>query len=227
MTDILTIDDLVASLGGTPVLNGVRLSVHRGEIMALVGPSGSGKSTLLRCINRLLEPDKGTITFNGTDITTIAPVELRRQVVYVPQESIMLPGTVYDNVAYGPRLQGDIDDEHIRQCLSDAGLPDSFLPRDAAKLSGGEKQRVALARALALQPGILLLDEPTSGVDPKRVNAVEQRILDFSQSRGLTVLWVTHDMAQAQRVSTRIANLRDGVIQEVNKTSLFEWEGAY
>lgn len=224
---MVTVTGLSKSLDGRHVLRSIDLDVRRGEIMALVGPSGGGKSTLLRCLNRLLEPDEGTITFQGTDIRDVPPVTLRRSLVLVPQESVMFPGTVYANVAYGPALQGTADHEHVVRCIADAGLPSSLVHRPADKLSGGEKRRVALARALALRPDVLLLDEPTAGVDPKNVETVEQHIVEFSRSRGLTVLWVTHDVSQAKRVSHRTAGLRDGTVGEINATDSFNWEGVY
>ena len=209
------------------MLRGVDIEVNKGEIMALVGPSGSGKSTLLRCLNRLLEIDSGEIIINGKDIRMISPVALRRNVVLVHQESAMFPGTVYENVAYGPSLLGKVEKEHIIRCLIESGLSGSYAKKDASKLSGGEKNRVALARALALRPKVLLLDEPTEGVDPKKIQHVEKTILDFSKDHHLTVIWVTHNVEQAKRVSTKIANLKDGKVLEVKKTDEFRWEGAY
>jgi len=224
---IITIKDLEKHLEKKPVLRGINLEIKRGEIIALVGPSGSGKSTLLRCLNRLIEAERGDIIYNQKNIKEIPPIELRREIVLVHQESVMLPGTVFDNVSFGPSLIKDVDKNHIKKCLNDAGLTEDFLEKDASKLSGGEKKRVALARALALEPNILLLDEPTSGVDPKKVTTVERNIVEFSKKRKLTVLWVTHYVEQAKRVSSRIANLKDGVIKEVQNTGDFQWEGAY
>lgn len=225
--DILKIDSLEKKLDGNEILKGINLNVEKGVIIGIVGPSGSGKSTLLRCINRLIEADKGLILFNKKNIKELSPIELRRDIVMVHQESVMFPGTVYDNVSYGVSLVTEAKKSHILKCIKDAGLTEDFLDKDASKLSGGEKKRVALARALALEPSILLLDEPTSGVDPKKVQTVEQNIIDFSKNRKLTVLWVTHNIDQATRVSSDIANLKDGIIREVCKTKDFKWEGAY
>jgi ABC-type phosphate transport system ATPase subunit len=225
--NIISISNLAKYLNGAHVLRGIDLEIAKGEIMALVGPSGSGKSTLLKCLNRLMDIDKGEILFDGVNITTMPPIALRRSMVLVQQESVMFPGTVYDNVAFGLALQGPVDDEHLKQCISDVSLSPAFLHRSASMLSGGEKQRVALARALALRPTVLLLDEPTAGIDPKNVQKVEQLIIEFSQTRELTVVWVTHDVAQARRVSDRTASLRDGRVFEVTNTPLFQWEGVY
>ena len=214
-------------LGDAKVLKGIDLDVEKGEIIALVGPSGSGKSTLLRSLNRLIELDSGTVRFKGKDITRMDPVELRRNAVLVPQESVMLPGTVRDNVLYGPKIAGRVGKCNMSKCLKDSGLSRKFADKDASKLSGGEKKRVSLARALALKPEVLLLDEPTAGVDPKKVERMERTILDIARKRKLTVIWVTHDVPQAMRVSDRIANLKSGKVKEVSKADEFHWEGAY
>lgn len=213
--------------GEARVLKGIDLDVEKGEILALVGPSGSGKSTLLRSLNRLIELDSGTVKFKGKDITGMEPVELRRSAVLVPQESVMLPGTVKENVTYGPRLAGEPKKCNVSRLLKDAGLPARFSDKEAVKLSGGEKKRVSLARALALEPDVLLLDEPTVGVDPKKVERMERTIMKIARERKLTVVWVTHDVSQAVRVSDRIANLKKGRVKEVSRTDEFHWEGAY
>lgn len=193
----------------------------------MVGPSGSGKSTLLRCINRLIEPDAGTIIYNNDDYKTIPITELRKNIILVPQESIMFPGTIKENIEYGLKIHNKEDGTIIEKSIQDAGLPTTYLPKNAEKLSGGEKKRVALARALALEPNILLLDEPTNGVDPKNIQKVEQNIIAFTKQRNLTVIWVTHNVEQAKRVSNRIANLKNGTITTVQQAHDFKWEVAY
>jgi len=224
---IFIVKEARKKLGDNHVLKGIDLEVRKGEILALVGPSGSGKSTLLRAMNRLMELDSGTVSFKGKDIKDIDPVLLRRKAVLVPQESVMLPGTVKDNVAYGPRLASITGKCNVSASLKDAGLSSRFAEKDASKLSGGEKKRVALARALALKPEVLLLDEPTVGVDPKKVERMERTILDFARGRKLTVVWVTHDVPQAMRIADRIANLKKGKVKEVKRVDEFGWEGAY
>ncbi len=213
-------------LGDTKVLKGIDLDIRKGEIISLVGPSGSGKSTLLRSLNRLIEADSGSIRFKSKSIKDLDPVELRRSAILVPQEAVMLPGTVRENIEYGPKLAGKTGCK-TNTCLKEAGLSTKFADKDASKLSGGEKKRVSLARAIALSPEVLLLDEPTAGVDPKKVERMEKTILDLVRSLSLTVIWVTHDVPQAMRVSDRIANLKNGKVKEVSRADEFNWEGAY
>ena len=215
------------SYGKKEILRGIELTVRRGEILSLVGPSGSGKSTVLRCINRLIEVDSGEIRVNGKDIKEMDPIELRRRVVLVPQNSVMFPGTVMDNVMTPLRVAGIEDERRAINALRDSGVPEELFHRDAENLSGGEKKRVALARAIALRPEALLLDEPTAGVDPKKIELIERTVIEMVEKRGLTVIWVTHDTQQALRIGDRIASIKGGKVVKVGKKDKFEWEGVY
>jgi ABC-type sulfate/molybdate transport systems ATPase subunit len=174
----------------------------------VLGPSGSGKSTLLRLLDRLADPDTGRVRFRGDDVRMLDPLTLRRRAVLVPQLPAPVPGTVADNVNYGPRLLGrEIDPGPP---LELAGLGRSFAERDAQRLSVGEQQRVMLARALALEPEVLLLDEPTAALDEVAKAGVE-RALDRLRGRsGLSLVLVTHERAQAERLAGRVVELRDG-----------------
>lgn len=227
MESILNIHQLSKTLQGKTIIKNITFDIKKGEIITLVGPSGGGKTTLLRCINRLIEPDSGTITFETQDISKISPPMLRKNIILVPQDSIMFPGTVEQNISLALKIHDSYDKQKIRESLSDTGLPTSFLEKQAQTLSGGEKKRVALARALALSPKMLLLDEPTTGIDPKNLETVEQRIVSFSKLRQLTVIWVTHDVEQAKRVSNRIANLKKGRITTLTTPDQFKWTEAY
>ena len=186
------------------MLRDVTLSIRSGST-ALLGPSGSGKSTLLRLLNRLADPDEGVVRFHGTNVCELDPLELRRRVGLVPQLPAPVAGSVADNVCFGPRLHGEeIDPEGpVRQ----AGLDSSFLERDAARLSVGEQQRVMLARALALEPEVLLLDEPTASLDSAATAAVEDAL---GSLQGLSLVLVTHDRAQAERLAERTVELHEG-----------------
>lgn len=227
MTSILSIKNLSKTLQQTPILNNITFDIKKGEIVTIVGPSGGGKTTLLRCLNRLIELDNGTITFDNKQITEYVPSELRKNMVLVPQESVMFPGTVKENIGLALKIHNTYNKTHILQSLTDTGLPKKFLRKKAQQLSGGEKKRVSLARALALTPKMLLLDEPTAGIDPKNLNTVEQRIISFTKQRNLTVLWVTHDVEQAKRVSDRIANLKQGHVTTITTPNQFQWGEAY
>jgi putative ABC transport system ATP-binding protein len=191
------------------VLRGLHLRLGEGAT-ALLGPSGSGKSTLLRLLNRLADPDGGTVRFRGEDVRSLDPLELRRRACLVPQLPAPLPGTVEDNVRYGPRLcDHDVDPGRP---LELAGLGPDYADREASRLSVGEQQRVMLARALALDPEVLLLDEPTSALDEQARDGVERTLLELEGRAGLSMVIVTHDRAQAERLASKVVRIREGRI---------------
>jgi ABC-type multidrug transport system fused ATPase/permease subunit len=169
-----------------PILQDVSVAVERGGALTLMGPSGSGKSTLLRCLNRLVEPTAGTVRFDGRDIRSLDPRELRRRAALVMQTPVLFEGTVRDNLRLRPAdTPGDFADARLGAGLAEVGLEPAVLDRDAATLSGGEKQRVTLARALLRDPQVLLLDEPTSALDPPNVTRVVEAIARLREARGL------------------------------------------
>ena len=208
--ECVSLDSVSKKRHGRKVLDNVSFKAHRGEITVLYGPSGSGKSTILRCINRLIEPDSGSITLGGRDIKSYDPIDLRRRVGMVFQRPAVFPGTVASNISYGLRLQDRSDKGAVLGALRDSGLDRSFLGRNASRLSGGEQQRLCLARALTLDPDILLLDEPTSSLDDKAATRVEGTMRRLIERRELTVIWVTHDMAQVKRLANRVIDIRKG-----------------
>ena len=176
---------------------------------ALLGPSGSGKSTLLRLLNRLADPDAGAVRFHGTDVREMDPLELRQRVGLVPQLPAPVPGSVSENVCFGPQLHGrEVDPERP---LRLAGLDPSFLDRDASRLSVGEQQRVMLARALALEPEVLLLDEPTASLDAAATAAVEDALRNLGD---VSLVLVTHDAQQADRLTERTIRLDQGRVKQ-------------
>ena len=174
----------------------------------VAGPSGSGKSTLLRLLNRLVDPDSGTVRYRGRDVCSYDPLELRREVCLVPQLPALLPGSVADNVLFGVGLAGR--DADVARMLELAGLDPSFAERDAAQLSVGEQQRVMLARALALEPDVLLLDEPTSALDEEATTAVEETLRRLQHEVSASFVLVTHDLDQAARLATWVVRLEKG-----------------
>jgi putative ABC transport system ATP-binding protein len=175
------------------ILDGVSLAVERGSALTLVGPSGSGKSTLLRCLNRLEEPPPGTVRFDGRDITSLDPREVRRRAALVMQTPVLFDGTVRENLRVAPRgLTVDLSETRLAETMTEVGLDPRFLDRDASTLSGGEKQRVTIARALLREPQALLLDEPTSALDPPNVALVIETISRLRETRRLSIVAVTH-----------------------------------
>jgi len=196
--------------GGRRVLRGVDLAVPDHGITVLAGPSGAGKSSLLRLFNRLEAPTSGTVLFRGRDVAGLDPLWLRRRVGMVFQRPTPFPGTVRDNLLVGAPESGPAD---LAGALARAGLDEGFLDRPADDLSGGELQRMCLARALAPRPEVLLLDEPTSSLDPRAREVVERTGLRLARE-GVPLVWVTHDMAQGERVADRVAVLVDGAVRE-------------
>jgi ABC-type proline/glycine betaine transport system ATPase subunit len=206
---LFDLEDVTYSRAGKLVLRDVRVRLPVGA-SCIAGPSGSGKSTLLRLLNRLADPDSGRVVYEGTDVRDRDPLDLRREVSLVPQLPALIDGTVHDNVAYGPRLAGHSFD--ARSCLELAGLDPDFEDRDAAKLSVGEQQRVMLARALALEPRVLLLDEPTSALDQAARDAVEATLRRLRARTAISIVLVTHDMAQALRLAEYVVRIEDGTV---------------
>jgi putative ABC transport system ATP-binding protein len=186
--------------------------IQTGEVLAIVGPSGSGKSSLLRLLNRLDEPTVGTVYVEATDYRQIAPRELRRKLGMVNQRPFLFPGTVEENLQFGPLQRGErLSPDSVEELLALVGLK-GYASRNVANLSGGEAQRVSVARTLANSPLVLLLDEPTSALDEASKLEVESSIQRIVRDQGLTCVLVTHDTAQAARLAERALLLEAGRI---------------
>lgn len=201
--------------GGTVAVESLSLSIAAGEICMLVGPSGCGKTTSMKMINRLIEPTSGRIVLDGQDVTTGDPVQLRRQIGYVIQNVGLFPHrTIEQNIATVPGLlKWDRKRARARteELLHLVGLdPAVFARRYPAQLSGGQRQRVGVARALAADPGVLLMDEPFSAIDPIARDRLQGEFRRLQEDVGKTVVFVTHDIEEAVRVGDRIAVLSDG-----------------
>lgn len=188
----------------------VSFELKRGGVVAVVGPSGAGKSTLLRMLNRLDEPTSGTVRLDGQDTREIDPRELRRRIGMVMQRAYLFPGTVAENLAFGPAQRGEnLSADQIASMLSGVGLA-GYENRDALTLSGGEAQRVAILRALANNPEVLLLDEPTSALDAAARDSVETALESLIKERKLSCVWVTHSQEQARAVAAHVLALEAG-----------------
>ncbi len=197
------------------------LSIHRGEIIAILGPSGSGKSTLLRLLNFLEQPTKGKIYFDGTLVEDMPRIETRREVTTVFQNPQLLNRSVKDNVEFGLKIRGELTSrKQVIDALERVGLT-GLEHSSASSLSGGELQRVALARALVLNTEALLLDEPTSNLDPYNTSLLESLITEHHQTHKSTIVLVTHNLFQARRLAQRCALLLDGQLVEVAPTNTF------
>ncbi|MEU5845341.1 ABC transporter ATP-binding protein [Saccharopolyspora shandongensis] len=191
---------------GTPLLSAVNAHIPAAACTAIVGRSGAGKSTLLRLLTRLDDPDSGAITFHGGPLAECDVLDLRRRVQLVSQQPVLLADSVADEVRVAsPRL----DEAGVADLLSRVGLPDSFIRRSTAGLSGGEKQRVCLARSLALEPEVLLLDEPTAALDAASAHAIEETVRQQVQLGGAVVL-VSHNTDQVRRVADLVVVLDHG-----------------
>lgn len=209
-TPILRTQNLSRRVGEKHLVEDISVEVHRSDFFAVVGPSGAGKSSFLRLLNRLDEPTSGTVYLDGKDYREIRPAELRQRVGMVMQMAHLFPGTVADNIRFGPRQRGEeLSNEHIESLLSKVSLV-GYSDRNVDHLSGGEAQRVSLARTLANSPEVLLLDEPTSSLDDQSEREVEQSILEIIRSEKLTCLMVTHDMSQAERLADQAILIRGG-----------------
>ena len=201
---------------GVPVLKPIDLTIQAGELFFLLGPSGCGKSTLLRILAGLVEPDGGSIRFNGREITRL-PAEKRRTAMVFQNYALWPHLTVFENVAFGLRAEG-ADNAKICKEVADAlelvQLADC-AERKIPSLSGGQQQRVALARALAMRPDLLLLDEPLSNLDARLRDTMRREIRRIAKERELTAIYVTHDRQEALSMADRLAVMHQGILQQV------------
>ena len=225
--------DLDVYYGETQALQSVDLAIPSRQVTAIIGPSGCGKSTYLRCINRMNDlveaaTIEGELLFDGTDVygESVDPVALRRRIGMVFQHPNPFPKSIYDNVAYGLRVQNrKVTDERVRTALERAALWEEVndqLETSALDLSGGQQQRLCIARAIAVDPDVLLMDEPASALDPIATSKIEDLIEELAED--YTVIVVTHNMQQAARISDRTAVfLTGGELVEYDDTqTIFE-----
>jgi phosphate transport system ATP-binding protein len=236
---VFQVHDLAVSYSGNVAIRDVNLSVYRNAVTAFIGPSGCGKSTLIRCFDRMndLVPGakiEGDVLYHGKDLYApdVDPVEVRRRIGMVFQKPNPFPKSIYDNVAFGPRvlgLKGDLD-MRVEQALQQAALWDEVkdrLKESALGLSGGQQQRLCIARCLAVEPDVILMDEPASALDPISTTRIEDLMHELK--REYTIVIVTHNMQQAARVADMTAffsvevgadgGRRNGILVEYDKTA--------
>lgn len=228
MDNIISIKDLSFYYGDFKAINNINLEVIKNEVLAFIGPSGCGKSTFLRILNRMSDLAEnprveGSITFKGNDIFEMDTIELRKKVGMVFQKPNPFPMSIYDNIAYGPRMQGVRKkaelDEIVEDSLKKAAIWDEVkdkLRKNAISISGGQQQRICIARSIAMRPEVLLMDEPTSALDPISTSKIEDLISELKKQ--YTIVIVTHNMQQAARISDRTAFFLLGELVEVDQT---------
>jgi phosphate transport system ATP-binding protein len=212
---IIELDDVAVFYGSFRAVHDINLPIARNQITAFIGPSGCGKSTILRCLNRMNEVIPGTrvtgkVLYHGQDLyaPNVDPVEVRRRIGMVFQKPNPFPKSIYDNVAYGPKIngiKGNMDDR-VEKALRQAALWDEVkdkLKQSGQSLSGGQQQRLCIARAIAVEPDVILMDEPCSALDPIATARIEDLMTELKSQ--YTIVIVTHNMQQAARVSDRTA----------------------
>jgi osmoprotectant transport system ATP-binding protein len=217
---VIELVDVTKRYGDTPAVRGVSLTVARGELLAILGESGSGKTTLLKMVNRLIDPDSGTVRIGGADVRDEDPVALRRTIGYVIQHVGLLPHlSVADNIAIVPRLLGWTEDAvraRVDELLELVALPAAtYRARYPDELSGGQRQRVGVARALAARPRALLLDEPFGALDPITRAALQLELVRIRKELELTAILVTHDFVEALVLADRIAVMVGGELRRI------------
>ena len=236
---VFDVQGLTVSYGASTAISNVDLDVYRNIITAVIGPSGCGKSTFIRCLNRMNDlvagaKIDGKVLYHGEDLygDGVDPVEVRRRIGMVFQKPNPFPKSIYDNVAWGPRVLGMKKglDERVEKALRGAALWDEVkdrLKKSALSLSGGQQQRLCIARAIAIEPEVLLLDEPASALDPIATSSIEELMHDLK--RDYTLVIVTHNMQQAARVADVTAffsvetgedgDKRRGILVEYDRTA--------
>jgi phospholipid/cholesterol/gamma-HCH transport system ATP-binding protein len=219
-TPILAVENLHKSFGSQKVINGVSLKISRGETVAVLGRSGTGKSVLLRIIIGLERPDSGSVRIHGQDIVGLALDqlgEIRKKMGFLFQQAALYDSlTVAENVAFPLKHhRGEMSEsergERVKRLLAEVGM-DRDLDKMPSDISGGMQKRVGLARALALEPEILLLDEPTAGLDPISSAEIDQLVLTLQREHRMASIVVTHDLHSARTVADRLALLNDGCV---------------
>lgn len=203
------------------ILDDINLEIAENVMTAVVGPSGAGKTSLLRLLNRLDDPSNGEIFYRSVSLNEFPVPELRRRIGFVFQTPVMFPGSVRDNLQKALKIAGKTasdSDELISNALALVELDFALAERDGARLSGGQKQRVNIARALVGAPEVLLMDEPTSALDAETADKLMETVRQLIENRGITIVMVTHRLAEARRASDRTVMMEAGKVIETGAT---------
>ena len=214
-TPLLEVKNLTVRFGQNRVLRDINLKISRGETLAVIGESGCGKTVLLKCMIGLIRPTEGQVLFDGRDLAKLKGKELTSQRIrfgFVFQTAALFDSlTIGQNIAFPLREHTNHSDDRVREIvmssLADVGLPDEVISRKPAELSGGMRKRVGLARALALNPELVLYDEPTTGLDPIMSDVINELIMATRHRHGVTSVMITHDMHSARQVADRVVML--------------------
>ncbi|WP_250328699.1 phosphate ABC transporter ATP-binding protein PstB [Mycoplasma sp. SG1] len=224
----IKVDRLNVIFENKKLIDNVSFNVEKNKILSIIGPSGCGKSTILRSINRMHEISKsfkieGDILFDGKSVFDYNPMNLRYKIGMIFQKPTTFPISIFENVAFGPRIHGiknrQVIEQIVKEALQQAALWDEVkdsLKKPAHQLSGGQQQRLCIARALALKPEVILMDEPTSSLDPIATSKIEELCLKLKKN--YTIILVTHSMNQAKKISDKTVFILDGKLIEVDYT---------
>lgn len=219
---MLTFTDVTLRRGDTLILDRISFEVPAGSIFTILGPSGAGKSTLLRMACRLFDPDSGEIRIGDRSIRESDVLALRRRVGFLSQEPVLFGGNVRENLDFAADPEGGATLADVGERLEQVGLPADFADRAPDQLSVGQRQRVALARALVPKPEVLLLDEATSALDPQSAAGILKLVRDLRDRLKLTIVFVTHTVAQARRVADHVLVIAGGRVVETGGPEVFD-----
>lgn len=219
MSILIEFKDIKKSYGDKVIVQNFNLTVEQGEFITIIGSSGCGKTTILKMINGLIIPDSGKILLDGKDIHNEDLIELRRNIGYAIQGSVLFPHmTVEKNIGYVPNLLNKKNKQKTKEAVSKwlkiVGLDEDMLKRYPDELSGGQQQRVGIARSLAASPNLLLMDEPFGAVDEITREQLQDEILRIYKQTSITILFVTHDISEALKLATKILVMNKGIIEQ-------------
>lgn len=222
MEEIIRFDNIKKSYGNKTIVEGFNIIIEKGEFLTIIGSSGSGKTTILKMINGLIKPESGKIFIRNKNIEEENIIDLRRNIGYAIQGSILFPHmTVEENIAYVPNLLNKKDKEKtklaVKKWMDIVGLEEDMLNRYPDELSGGQQQRVGIARSLASSPDILLMDEPFGAVDEITRGQLQDEISNIHNKTGITIIFVTHDISEAIMLGTKVLVMNEGKIEQYSE----------